>query len=106
MPSTCRSCGAPVVWVTMADTGRRMPLDEALVDVVISDWVIPGARSETVVVGSLLSARAVPAWSGVPADVEIHATARRVRGRRSHFSTCPNADQHRKPRRFDGRPTP
>ena len=26
-PSTCRSCGAPIVWVVMRPSGKRMPLD-------------------------------------------------------------------------------
>lgn len=67
MSDTCRSCQAPIIWVTSATTKRPMPLD---------------AKPEKRVV------------------VDEHHVGRVVDAYVSHFSTCPNAAQHRK------KPTP
>jgi len=63
-PTTCRSCGAPIVW-GITDKGRRMPLDSA-----------PDPDGEWT----------VTTWG----DLE-HATADTPVGERriSHFATCP-----------------
>ncbi len=59
--SRCKTCGAPIVFIESAKTGKPIPCNEISVLVV----------TET-------------------GDV--------VRGRTSHFSTCPQAEQHRKER--------
>lgn len=73
--TTCRSCGAPIVWC-VTPAGNRMPVDAD-----------PSPRGNLVLEGEL--ARVVPA----PDLLD-----RRPR-HTSHFATCPNADQHRKVRR-------
>jgi hypothetical protein len=69
--STCRSCGADLIWVVMHPSGKRMPLD---------------ARAEKRIVIDPLEAGLT---SGAP-------TARVVNAYTSHFSSCPNAASHRK----------
>ena len=61
--STCRSCGAEIVWVT-TPAGKQMPLDPHVLTVVADG-------GET------------------------------VRGRVSHFASCPNAAAHRKRKEVD-----
>ncbi len=80
MSEACRSCGAPVVWIVYP-TGKRAPLDaQPHADGTIKRF--DPTMSATVLTGSeLATARA----NGDP----LH---------RSHFATCPNAAQHRKPR--------
>lgn len=72
--STCRSCGAPVVWVR-TEAGRPMPLDPEPTptgNVIYTDE----ADRRVKVVGT--------------AD-DLFATDRYV----SHFATCPHAEEHR-----------
>ena len=35
--SKCRSCAAPIIWVEMIKTGRRMPVDYPLTQMVVVD---------------------------------------------------------------------
>lgn len=66
--SACRSCGAPIIWVVMYPSGKRMPLNaETLPRFVITDGV------------------------AMMRDTYV-----------SHFATCPNAAQHRKPKQQGG----
>jgi len=74
---SCSSCGAPIVWATMA-TGSRMPVDfepSEGANVVLFDG--PSGLMGVVVHGN--------------------AFAHKPR-HRSHFATCPNADEHRRAR--------
>lgn len=75
--ATCRSCGARIVWArTAAD--RAMPIDRDPVpdgNLVIIDRTRDGSPR----VATAAPEETRPKY-------------------RSHFSTCPNADQHRKPR--------
>lgn len=73
MSAACRSCGQPIVWATNFKTGKRMPLDP--------DWTFEGVRFTIDAAGG----------AHVVADPNTS-------GLRSHFSSCPNADEHRKPR--------
>lgn len=68
--STCRSCGAPIVWVVMFPSGKRMPLDAKPISGLIR--VEPGS----------------------PPTGHAYGEQRYL----SHFATCPNAAQHRKPK--------
>lgn len=80
--STCRSCGAAVVWARAEGSGKALPLDPE-----------PGPGGNLVVVGhetgrygdSVPVVRSVPR-SGEPAYV-------------AHFVTCPHASEHRRARR-------
>jgi len=69
--ATCRSCGAPIVWVVMFPSGKRMPLDAKPLHGLIR--VEPGAP-------------ATGHMRGKDAE-DLYV---------SHFATCPNAAQHRK----------
>lgn len=72
MPA-CSSCGAEIEWVTMRDSGKRMPVD---------------AKPASFVV--LVASDGSPVVSGDGAKGVV------VTGRLSHFATCPDADKHRR----------
>ena len=40
----CGQCGAEVVWVVMAQTGKRMPCDPKLLRVVSADGIVYSGR--------------------------------------------------------------
>jgi hypothetical protein len=67
---TCRSCGAPIEWA-VTTKGKRIPLD-------------PGTFDE----GNIDVVDGIAYTTGQLTTVD--------RRRRSHFATCPNANQHRK----------
>lgn len=69
--SRCRTCDAPVLWVS-TPTGKAMPLD-----------LEPDPEGRFVVEG------------GVAYPVGLFSEGPRYT---SHFATCPQADEHRKPR--------
>lgn len=71
--ATCRSCGAPIVWV-ITEAGKRMPIDR---EPHPDGNVIPSVDLD-----GKVRARVVTA----PFDGNAW---------RSHFVTCPNANQHR-----------
>ena len=76
--ASCRSCGAEILWVKM-ESGKNMPVDADPVDDgnLLVDW-------------NALLAHVIPKgadYSGLRF--------------KSHFSTCPNAKQHRKPKQTD-----
>lgn len=66
MAGPCRSCGQRIVWVE-TERGRRMPVDA---EPVPGHFVITHG----------------PRNGAVATQVPVYV---------SHFSTCPNADQHR-----------
>lgn len=68
--ATCRSCGAPIRWENTV-TGRKMPLD--------AEPVLEVGRG---------------VFSLNEDDLLVAEAARPLF--RSHFATCPNADEHRK----------
>lgn len=73
----CRSCAAPMIW-SVTTNGKRMPVDA---DPIV---VNRGFRLDEEVEGDTPLAR----FTAAP-----HAGERLYV---SHFSTCPNADQHRR----------
>lgn len=82
MSAACKSCGAPIRWVEMK-SGKTMPLNIAPVDdgnvVILRDLAIvlsEGERAE---------------------ELQMPPAFRRPLYR-SHFSTCPNAEQWRQPK--------
>lgn len=79
---TCRSCEAPITWATTVK-GRKMPLDPEPVDDG-NVWVTRVAEDGTPLVAVALNAESVPELVRV----------RYV----SHFVTCPDRDDWRKPR--------
>jgi hypothetical protein len=68
--STCRGCGASIIWVR-TPSGKTMPLDDRSVTL----WVVDPDGAQ----------------SGSP-------TARPIQARASHFAACPQADAFRRPR--------
>lgn len=73
--SSCRSCNAPIIWA-ITENGKRMPLDA-------EPFALPAGLF------------ALDTSSDPPLTVSV-AAERREPLYRSHFATCPNADQHRK----------
>lgn len=77
--SECRSCHAPIVWAAWADTNKLVPLDP---NPTLTGNVIRLATTN---------------HAGLP--VIARATAEHTGTRYStHFATCPNAAEHRRPR--------
>lgn len=80
MSDLCRSCKAPVRWVVMARTGRRMPLDPEPIENghinLLDDGRAEVLRAEDV---AFAQAEGTPLY-------------------RSHFSSCEHAASHRKAR--------
>lgn len=74
----CRSCGAAVVFVR-TPAGKWAPLDAEPLRLFVLDY---------------------------PAELDGRPQARMVQAYRPHFSTCPNADEHRAPKPAPEAPTP
>lgn len=68
MASNCKSCNAAIIWVKTVN-GKTMPLDAEPVG---GTFLVESSQAG------------------------MQPTARAVAVRRSHFATCPQADQHRK----------
>jgi hypothetical protein len=79
--SKCKSCDRPIVWCKMS-SGKNMPLDPE-----------PVADGNLVRMASVESGRAV--FHAVVYRADKHEGFKRYR---SHFVSCPQADQHRKRR--------
>jgi hypothetical protein len=86
--AVCRSCGADIVWAIHEESGRRAPFDaEPTEDGTF--FVLPPDDAE-------YPLRAVYHLADHP-----DATRARIEGKprvRSHFASCPRANEHRKPR--------
>lgn len=80
----CRSCCAPVLW-TITEAGERMPVDP---DPVADGNLVLSVRLAGTDAEHLRSRAFAPLF-------DRHLQAHRFR---SHFASCPNADQHRGPR--------
>lgn len=78
-PSTCRSCGA-TIWWAHTDTGLRIPIDPPPPGG-DPDGTLIGWRADD---GTIRVTHPKNAWGGLRC--------------RAHFSTCPDADTHRRPR--------
>lgn len=83
--SVCRSCAAPIVWVEIEASGRRMPLDPALDVSDMAAWPVDTA--------GLVAVRA--GFGHVLANGSAVDTST-FSYHRSHFVTCPNAAEHRR----------
>jgi hypothetical protein len=79
--SACRSCKQPIVWARAEGSDRWMPMNAE-----------PDANGTHVLMG----------WDDPPVATKVGAgelAFSEVRERyTSHFATCPNANDHRKPR--------
>lgn len=79
--SNCKSCGALIFWVTWPASGKNMPVDAAASqdgDIVLT-W----------------KPREQKLWAAKAAQLGEHELVSRNRYV-SHFSTCPQAKQHRR----------
>ena len=80
----CRSCGKPIIWVTMVASGKKNPLDS-----------LPTPKGNVVL---------VPEGNGDTARVLNAEELKAAQAKEanylylSHFATCSQAKQHRKPR--------
>lgn len=79
--SKCRSCGAEIVWIRM-DSGKKMPCDAAPV----TYWAKMGGTEKIV----------TPNGEVVSCELQGELANATGVGYISHFSTCPNADKHRR----------
>lgn len=74
-PACCSSCGAPIIWAKTARLRRFIPLDKE-----------PIIGGNIVLDGGIASIETIGLFDRTPKYV-------------SHFTTCPNAKKHRRPRR-------
>lgn len=74
--ATCKSCGADIIWVRFG-TGKTMPVDFA-----------PSADGNISIATKDGLALVISERHRTP-DMKLH---------KSHFATCPNAKQHRRPK--------
>lgn len=84
-PSTCRSCHQEVLWVKWPTSGKRMPVDAE------PDMRPPpkGGTLVLSVVGGAFGELHVAKFDPSKHDAKRNRYT-------SHFSTCPNAAEHRK----------
>ena len=87
--SACRSCDAPILWV-VTQAGRSMPLDPDPVEG--GNVEMTGRYGETRQ-GTVVPLVVVHAGGEQLALDGVPTAPRYV----SHFATCPNADEHRRP---------
>ena len=83
MADRCRSCKAPVRWAVTAATGAAIPLDLEPRDdgnMALAEARVPGGAPIAVVIDEAQRAR----YAG-----SLYT---------AHFATCPDADEHRRPR--------
>lgn len=88
-PSTCRSCGQPIIWARSKKTDKPMPVDP---DPSPEGNVQLYRNDETGKV--TFTSYSAEYAAGIRAKAE--AAGRPCTLRTSHFQTCPHADQHRK----------
>lgn len=85
--NTCRSCGAPIRWIT-TEHGRKMPVDEEPMQ-----GIEEPRGAYTVFLDSGACTRIRRFLPGEPRYEQIT-----VEGRQSHFATCPESKTWRKGR--------
>ena len=81
--STCRSCGAQIVWIKLR-SGKSMPCDPYILN-----YRYDKSGREKLV---------TPYGDIVNCETDVTRDKTDGYGYRSHFSTCPHADKHRKTR--------
>lgn len=80
MAATCKSCGAPIIWIE-TPKHKWIPCDEGLIP-----YYEDRAGKDSIVTQRGEIIRCNLTFSGDPSGM----------GRMAHWATCPNADQHRK----------
>jgi hypothetical protein len=82
----CRGCGAPIIWIRTRD-GKHMPCNPEVVEIDPA-----GAKTMCIVTND----GGVEWGSPVTPDSLFGDMGQVVRGRASHFATCPEAKQFRR----------
>ena len=82
----CRGCGAPIVWIKMYGSGKKMPVDEEPALVLQGKGTDKFIRSDGVVI---IGSRIGEAYDDYPDENVIEAY-------QSHFATCPQANHYRR----------
>jgi hypothetical protein len=82
--TTCRSCGAEVLWVVVTRTAAVMPVDREQLNFAAPGLVAVNHETGGARVLTTDDLGAVEGWR--ERGVTIH---------RSHFATCPSAERHR-----------
>ena len=92
-PVICSSCGRPILWAIVAASGRRMPVDLLPSS---TGTVYLSYADESTVVGDGVRCSSGDLIARILSreDAQDPTVPRYV----SHFATCPNATQHRRPR--------
>lgn len=87
-PTPCRSCSAPIRFVTMAATGKQMPVDAELMTEHVR-YAVDRQRRAILVTphGTMIE--------GVKATM-LDVDAKPHEGYVPHWGNCPNAAAHRK----------
>lgn len=95
--SECRACRREIEWVIVQETGRRMPLDPNPVDDgnVVKLGVTDAETGAAFV--KVLRKNEQPTFPSIAQTVGGIQPTQEVY--RSHFSTCPGADEFRKKRK-------
>lgn len=87
MSAPCGSCGAPIVWVVMQPSGKRMPVD--LQESTPAERPVLAARWD----GRRVVCRALTTREKDDYNLALPPGEHYVR---SHFASCPKAATHRK----------
>ena len=82
----CKTCGAPIVWISMLGSGKKMPVNEDPVLVLLSHGTEKFITPNGVVV---TGCRIGDGYDDYPDDNVVEAYE-------SHFATCPQANEHRR----------
>ena len=82
----CRGCGAPIVWIKMMGSGKKMPVNEDPVLVMMSQGTDSFIRTDGVVI---MGCKIGDAYDDYPDDNVVEAYE-------SHFATCPQANHYRR----------
>jgi hypothetical protein len=96
--TVCRSCGAEVIWAETA-TGKRIPMDPGPVPLEQRGALVlveAGARNYVYGLADLTQTLAFA--EGVSETRARELIDERYEALVSHFSSCPEADQHRRSR--------
>lgn len=96
--SACRSCGTPIWWARTTKD-RRIPIDVEAVPVgagnliVVTDTILATEQGEPIGLADIAVVKA--SGQGYVISIATHMVPEAPRWR-THFATCPQANQHRK----------
>lgn len=92
MSAQCRTCRAPVLWVINSGSGKREPLDPEPRE----DGNIEIVGQESLATDGMESSAMIPVVRHLTGD-ELPLFGDAPERYVSHFATCPDAAQHRRP---------